>query len=85
MLLTHPGVAEVAVVGLPHPDLGEQVVAAVVRRGPSGVSAEELVTLCRDQLASYKKPRDVVFVESLPRNALGKVQKHLLREEMERG
>lgn len=85
VLLTHPGVAEVAVVGLPHPDLGEQVVAAVVRRGPSRINTEELVALCRDQLASYKKPRNVVFVESLPRNALGKVQKHLLREELERG
>ena len=45
-----------------------------------GPTSEELVALCRDQLASYKKPRRVYFVDGLPRNALGKVQKHLLKE-----
>jgi malonyl-CoA/methylmalonyl-CoA synthetase len=81
VLLTHPGVADVAVLGLPHPDFGEQVVAAV-EVGGEAPSAEALVELCRDQLASYKKPRQVFFVESLPRNALGKVQKHILREQL---
>ncbi len=80
VLATHPGVAEVAVVGRPDPDLVEAVVAAVVPA--TGVEldrealAEELVALCRDELASFKKPRRVVFLDSLPRNALGKVQKH---------
>ena len=82
VLLTHPGVADVAVLGLPHPDFGEQVVAAVEFRGEAPPAAEALVELCRDQLASYKKLRQVFFVESLPRNALGKVQKHLLREQL---
>ena len=78
-LQTHPGVAEAAVIGLPHPDLGEQVVAVVVRRANAPtLSAEELIAYCRDQLAAYKKPRQVHFVEALPRNALGKVQKHVL-------
>src|SRR5579884_2386623 len=84
VLLTHPGVAEVAVLGLPHPDLGEQVVAVVVRRSEAGeLTADDLIAFCRDQLASFKKPRQVFFVDALPRNALGKIQKHLLKEQLE--
>ncbi len=81
VLLQHPAVGEVAVFGLPHPDLGEQVVAAVVPApGQPLPSAAGLAEFCRDQLASFKKPRQVILVSGLPRNALGKVQKHLLRE-----
>jgi acyl-CoA synthetase (AMP-forming)/AMP-acid ligase II len=83
VLLTHPDVADAAVLGLPHPDFGEQVVAAVeLRPDRDPPAAEALVELCRDQLASYKKPRQLFFVESLPRNVLGKVQKHVLRERL---
>jgi malonyl-CoA/methylmalonyl-CoA synthetase len=78
-----PGVAEVAVIGLPDAEFGEQVAAVVVRSDPS-LTADDLITFCRDQLASYKKPRTVFFADALPRNALGKVQKHLLREEIAR-
>ncbi len=74
-----PGVAEVAVVGLPDAEFGEQVAAAVVRDDPA-LTVDTLIAFCRDQLASYKKPRTVHFVDALPRNALGKVQKHLVRE-----
>ncbi|HLG51533.1 MAG TPA: acyl-CoA synthetase [Chloroflexota bacterium] len=85
VLQSHPDVAEVAVLGLPDPDLGEQVVAAVVPRVPGAPpSADDLIAFCRDRLASFKKPRRIYFVESLPRNALGKVQKHLLREQLAR-
>lgn len=85
VLLTHPGVAEAAVLGLPHPDLGEQVVAVVVRRSDAdGPTADDLVAFCRDQLASFKKPRQIFFVDALPRNALGKIQKHILKEQLER-
>jgi malonyl-CoA/methylmalonyl-CoA synthetase len=83
VLATHPGVAEVAVLGLPDADFGEQVVAVVVP--PAGAPAPEaqaLVDWCKDRLASFKKPRRVVFAEALPRNALGKVQKHLLRDRL---
>ena len=76
-----PGVAEVAVIGLPDAEFGEQVAAVVVRDDPA-LTADALVAFCRDQLASYKKPRTVHFVDTLPRNALGKVQKHLLREQV---
>src|SRR5215218_2283868 len=74
-----PGVAEVAVVGLPDQEFGERV-AAVVVPGDPGLSAEKIEDFCREELASYKKPRQVVFVDALPRNALGKVLKHRVRE-----
>jgi malonyl-CoA/methylmalonyl-CoA synthetase len=74
-----PGVSEVAVVGLPDPEFGERVVAVVVRDEPN-LTAEKVTSFCREDLASYKKPRQVVFVDELPRNALGKVLKHKVRE-----
>lgn len=78
VLARHPAVAEVAVIGLPHAEMGEQVIAVVVLRAEQRADADELIAFCREQLASYKKPRQVVFRDLLPRNALGKVQKHLL-------
>ena len=77
-LATHPAVAEVAVLGAPDNDLGEQVVAVIVPKAGESPRAEDIIAYCRERLASYKKPRRVIFVESLPRNALGKVQKHIL-------
>jgi malonyl-CoA/methylmalonyl-CoA synthetase len=78
VLATHPEIAEVAVVGRPDPDLGEQVVAVVVPKAGHHPDAADIITFCRERLASYKKPRQVIFVDALPRNALGKVQKHLI-------
>ncbi|HZC06898.1 MAG TPA: acyl-CoA synthetase [Ktedonobacterales bacterium] len=78
VLVTHPAVAEVAVLGASDADMGEQVVAVVVPEAGQQPQAEELIAFCRERLASYKKPRRVVFMEALPRNALGKVQKHIL-------
>ena len=74
-----PGVAEVAVVGLPDEEYGEGVAAAIVR-SEGGLDAGGVIEFCRGDLAGYKRPRRVVFVDGLPRNALGKVQKHLVRE-----
>ena len=83
VLASHPGVAEVAVLGLPDADFGEQVVAVVVpSAGAPAPEVQALVDWCKDRLASFKKPRRVVFVDALPRNALGKVQKHLLRDQL---
>jgi malonyl-CoA/methylmalonyl-CoA synthetase len=79
-LAEHPAVAEVAVLGAPDADLGEQVVAVIVPKAGQTPDATDIIAYCRERLASYKKPRQVIFVETLPRNALGKVQKHLLAE-----
>ncbi len=76
-LLGHPSVAEAAVTGEPDDDLGERIVAWVVVHDP--VDAQGLIAHVAERLAPHKRPRDVRFVESLPRNALGKIQKARLR------
>jgi malonyl-CoA/methylmalonyl-CoA synthetase len=78
VLETHPDIAEVAVVGMPDPDFGEQVVAVIIPKVGHTPDSADIITFCRERLASYKKPRRIIFVDKLPRNALGKVQKHLL-------
>jgi malonyl-CoA/methylmalonyl-CoA synthetase len=77
LLLEQPSVAEAAVVGEPDPARGEVPVAYVVGRGE--VDTEALAAFCEDNLARFKRPRRFEVVDELPRNALGKVQKHLLR------
>jgi fatty acid CoA ligase FadD36 len=75
-LLLHPAVHEVAVVGRPHADLGEEITAFVVG---DAVPQEELIGFVASRLAAHKRPRVVHFVDALPRNAMGKVQKNVLR------
>jgi malonyl-CoA/methylmalonyl-CoA synthetase len=77
VLRSHPGVEDVAVVGLPDPTWGERVTAFVEGEG---VSEQQLLELAGEQLAPYKRPKQVVFVDALPRNALGKVTKQALRD-----
>jgi malonyl-CoA/methylmalonyl-CoA synthetase len=75
-LLEHPAVTEAAVLGVPDDDLGERIVAWVVTSEPVG--AAELTAHVAGELSAHKRPREVRFVAELPRNALGKVQKHRL-------
>ena len=71
-----PGVIESAVIGLPHRDFGEGVAAVVIGSGDEA----EMIAACRERLAAFKTPKRIVFVDELPRNAMGKVQKNVLRE-----
>ncbi len=75
-----PGVLESAVIGVPHPDFGEGVVAVVVPEG-QGTSAEAIKAALSGQLARFKQPKEIILLEALPRNTMGKVQKKALREE----
>lgn len=75
-----PGVFESAVIGVPHVDFGEGVTAVVVRSPASSVSEQIVLSALSEKLAKFKQPKRVVFVEALPRNAMGKVQKNLLRD-----
>jgi malonyl-CoA/methylmalonyl-CoA synthetase len=75
------GVDESAVIGVPHPDFGEGVLAVVKRRdGAAALDAEAVIAAARSRLAAFKAPKVVVFVDELPRNSMGKVQKNLLRD-----
>jgi acyl-CoA synthetase (AMP-forming)/AMP-acid ligase II len=80
VLMSHPGVEDAAIIGIPDVDWGERVRAVVVRREASA-GEEELIEYCHRRLASFKRPESVVFVGELPRNSLGKVLKRVLREE----
>ncbi len=71
-----PGVTESAVIGLPHPDFGEGVVAICTGQGEE----TDIIAAARERLAAYKAPKRVIFVADLPRNAMGKVQKNVLRQ-----
>ena len=74
-----PGVAESALVGVPHPDFGEVGVALVIAKPGAQVQVEAIVATLKKQLANFKTPKHCAVVPELPRNAMGKVQKNLLR------
>jgi len=78
VLLRHPAVAECSVVGRPHAEWGEEVIAFVVAR--QAVKTEELDQLCLDNIARFKRPREYRFVEARPKNNYGKVLKTELRK-----
>src|SRR2546421_2771392 len=78
VLNRHPAVIESAVIGIPSERMGEEVKAFAVTRGP--VDAETLMAYCRESLANYKTPSEIEFIDALPRNAIGKIDKKELRK-----
>jgi malonyl-CoA/methylmalonyl-CoA synthetase len=76
-----PGVAESAVIGVPHPDFGEVGVAVIIAKPGAAVDPDRVIATLKSQLANFKIPKRCVVVNELPRNTMGKVQKNLLREQ----
>ncbi len=74
------GVGESAVIGVPHPDFGEGVTAIVTLKPGAALTEADILARLSGRLARYKQPKRVLFVEALPRNTMGKVQKNILRE-----
>ncbi|MDB4053166.1 malonyl-CoA synthase [Octadecabacter sp.] len=78
------GIVESAVIGVPHPDFGEAVVAVIVAQDGADITAQDILTGIKENLARFKQPRHVAFVKRLPRNTMGKVQKKALREQYDK-
>ena len=81
IIMSHPGVDEAAIIGIPDIEWGERVRALVVKKPGAELSMQDVVEHCRPRMAGFKRPEDVVFVDELPRNPMGKVLKRVLREE----
>ena len=75
------GVAESAVIGVPHPDFGEAVVAVLIAKPGAALDSAAVVAALKSQIANFKVPKKVFVLDELPRNTMGKVQKNLLREQ----
>jgi acyl-CoA synthetase (AMP-forming)/AMP-acid ligase II len=83
MIMNHPSVSQVAVVGMPDARLGEVGMAFIVPRPDGGFDADGLIAWCREHMANFKVPRRVEVVDALPLNASGKVLKYQLRERID--
>jgi fatty-acyl-CoA synthase/long-chain acyl-CoA synthetase len=76
----HPGVSQVAVIGIPHPDWGEAVTAVIVPKVSNPPTVESIIDLCNHHLSKYKRPKEIMFMDSLPLTAYGKIDKKILRK-----
>jgi malonyl-CoA/methylmalonyl-CoA synthetase len=76
-----PGVAESALVGVPHPDFGEVGIAVVIPKPGASIDGDQVIAQLKSQLANFKIPKRCFIVDQLPRNTMGKVQKNILREQ----
>ena len=81
VLHSHPKVEEAAVIGISDPEWGQEPRAMVVLKKGETSTPEEIIEFCRSRLSGYKRPRSVVFIDSLPRSPMGKVSRKRLREE----
>ncbi len=81
-IMGHPDVVEAAVVGIPHPDLGEEVAAAVVLRQGTRTTTDEIYQFVKERVAPYKYPRRIRLLKELPKNQTGKVLRKILREKL---
>jgi len=75
-----PGVLESAVLGVPHPDLGETVLGVIVASPGQNPNLDHIAAAAGSALARFKQPRKLILIDALPRNTMGKVQKNILRE-----
>ncbi|MDP6347237.1 MAG: AMP-binding protein, partial [Dehalococcoidia bacterium] len=81
VLHSHPDIEEAALIGVPDPDWGQETLAVVVLKSGAQASAEQITDYCRQRLASFKCPKSVAFVDTLPRNPMGKVVRRVLRDQ----
>jgi long-chain acyl-CoA synthetase len=79
VLVGHPDVVDAVCLGVPDPEMGERMIALVQRRAGATMAADELIAWCRSDLAAYKCPKEIRFVDEVPRNAMGKIDKRSLR------
>ena len=85
VILKHPSVFEVAVIGVPDPKWGESIKALVVLKNRHRISEEEIISFCKQYMASYKKPKSVEFLDELPKSSYGKILKRELRDKFWEG
>jgi len=81
VLHSHPKIEEAAVIGVPDPEWGQEPRVMVVLKKGEAATSEEIMEYCRSRLAGFKRPRSVVFIDALPRSAMGKVLRKKLREQ----